>query len=588
MDINERIVYSKEEMLHSLESALDDMRVFRYDSRYRHYFGELFSDKFSIWEKDIIRRKDEPFTIVVVGAFKRGKSTLINALLGETVVTMDVTPETVTTNRISYGIHENLAILLGNRRVKLTDEELKRESLEELLSKVKDSIVGIEIHRPNEFLKKITIIDTPGTDDASNDYTDSVKKVLLQADAVIYVFNVRFPISQTEQFFLRSAIAPQKLTRLFIVGNHTDDLGTQENVERCRDTVRSRISALLPETKIYMVSALDEFCDSLGEERLCPELSDLLSKEFENLRCDISSLVAEEADGVGVARFHKMITLMISDLSAQIENIEHGIHMSTEEAQTALNNFAEQKETKLATEKDLLNGVKEQIESMKNETKGWMREFLQRIIDETQNLYNEKSDILRKYYEYYCVDLLQQALNTCLEYHREQIYGILNNISSPLSDKVADSLSVQDVYQFRFKLENHIWTKGDTAGLAVSLLSNVPFLATVGLMAADGITGYIREREIKSHTPRLIEQINKKMTELSISMDKVVDGVYQSMGDNLEKIVIDYISEQIEIEEEMVKQTVSVSRKEEARKKEIAALLTEARNVLTNAEARLA
>ena len=78
------------------------------------------------------------------------------------------------------------------------------------------------------------------------------------------------------------------------------------------------------------------------------------------------------------------------------------------------------------------------------------------------------------------------------------------------------------------------------------------------------------------------------MTELSISMDKVVDGVYQSMGDNLEKIVIDYISEQIEIEEEMVKQAVSVSRKEEARKKEIAALLTEARNVLTNAEARLA
>ena len=588
MDINERIVYSKEEMLQSLESALDDMRAFRYDSRYRHFLGDIFLEKFSIWEKDIIRRKDEPFTIVVVGAFKRGKSTLINALLGETVVTMDVTPETVTTNRISYGIHENLAILLGNRRVKLTDEELKRESLEELLSKVKDSIVGIEIHRPNEFLKKITIIDTPGTDDASNDYTDSVKKVLLQADAVIYVFNVRFPISQTEQFFLRSAIAPQKLTRLFIVGNHTDDLGTQENVERCRDTVRSRISALLPETKIYMVSALDEFCDSLGEERLCPELSDLLSKEFENLRCDISSLVAEEADGVGVARFHKMITLMISDLSAQIENIEHGIHMSTEEAQTALNNFAEQKETKLATEKDLLNGVKEQIESMKNETKGWMREFLQRIIDETQNLYNEKSDILRKYYEYYCVDLLQQALNTCLEYHREQIYGILNNISSPLSDKVADSLSVQDVYQFRFKLENHIWTKGDTAGLAVSLLSNVPFLATVGLMAADGITGYIREREIKSHTPRLIEQINKKMTELSISMDKVVDGVYQSMGDNLEKIVIDYISEQIEIEEEMVKQTVSVSRKEEARKKEIAALLTEARNVLTNAEARLA
>ena len=588
MDINERIVYSKEEMLQSLESALDDMRVFRYDGRYRQYFGELFSDKFSTWEKDIIRRKDEPFTIVVVGAFKRGKSTLINALLKETVVTMDVTPETVTTNKISYGDHENLAILLEKRRIKLTDEEIKRESLEELLEKSKDSIVGIEIHRPNDFLKKVTIIDTPGTDDASNDYADSVKKALLQADAVIYVFNVKFPISQTEQFFLRSAVMPQNLTRLFIVGNHADDLRTQENVERSRDTVRSRISALLPEAKIYMVSALDELCHSLGKERVCPEISDLLSKEFGDLRGDISSLVAEKADGVGVARFHKMLTLMISDLSAQIDNIEHGIHMSAEEAQITLDKFAQKKEAKLATEKDLLNGIDKQIESMKNETKQWMREFLQRIMNETQNLCNEKSDILRKYYEYYCVDLLQQALNTCIEHHHEQMYGILKSISCPLSDKVADSLSVQDEYQFRFKLENHIWTKGDTAGLAVSLLSNVPFLATVGLMAADGITGYIREREVKNHTPKLIEQINKKMTELSISMNKAIDGVYQSMGINLQKIVTDYISEQIETEEELIKQTVSISCKEEARKKEIAVLLAEARNVIANAETRLA
>ena len=133
MNIMDRIIYSKEEIMHSLDLTLDDLRVFRYDTKYRQYLGDAFVDRFSTLENNIRQRKDEPFTIVVAGAFKRGKSTLINALLKENVVTMDVTPETVTTNRVSYGSHSNEAILSGNRRVKLTDEELKRESLENLL-----------------------------------------------------------------------------------------------------------------------------------------------------------------------------------------------------------------------------------------------------------------------------------------------------------------------------------------------------------------------------------------------------------------------------------------------------------------------
>ena len=98
-----KIEYSNMELKQNLEHALDELHIFRYDNAYRTTLGNAFLDKLTEWEQNIRKYKDSPFTIVVAGDFKRGKSTLINALLGEEVVTTDVTTETVTLNRISSG-----------------------------------------------------------------------------------------------------------------------------------------------------------------------------------------------------------------------------------------------------------------------------------------------------------------------------------------------------------------------------------------------------------------------------------------------------------------------------------------------------
>ena len=44
---------------------------------------------------------DEHFEVAIVGEFKRGKSTLINALLGQEVLPADVLPATATLNRVT-------------------------------------------------------------------------------------------------------------------------------------------------------------------------------------------------------------------------------------------------------------------------------------------------------------------------------------------------------------------------------------------------------------------------------------------------------------------------------------------------------
>jgi GTPase SAR1 family protein len=51
-------------------------------------------------------------SLAVVGDFKRGKSTLINALVGSEVVTTNVTPETVTINYIEHGTENKIEAVL--------------------------------------------------------------------------------------------------------------------------------------------------------------------------------------------------------------------------------------------------------------------------------------------------------------------------------------------------------------------------------------------------------------------------------------------------------------------------------------------
>ena len=360
MDIEDRITYSQEEMLRKLDSALEEMRVFRYDVRYRR-LGDAFMDKCRQSLENIEKRRANPFTLVVVGEFKRGKSSLINALLQENVVTTDVTPETVTINRVSYGLPANEAILSGGRRVKLANEELKRDMLEKVLSNFDEPITELEIRRENEFLQKVTIIDTPGLDDALKDFSDHVAEALMQADAVIYVFNSSYPISMTEQFFLRSAIIPGQFTDLFLIGNFADNLETTETVKRMRETVQKRLQGLLPNAKIYMVSALDELSRIQNLKRPLPDMASALEEEFSSLRQDLEKTVEEKAETCVLDRVQRLSLSMIDELEQELDSISQGLVMDAKKREEVLSKLQKEKESELNKQKATLEEVKNRI-----------------------------------------------------------------------------------------------------------------------------------------------------------------------------------------------------------------------------------
>lgn len=567
--------------MQSVEGALEKLNVLRYDSRYQLLLGDKLIHRLNIWDQSIRRRRKDPFTLVVIGDFKRGKSTFINALLGEEVVTTDVTTETVTFNRISYGASGNEAVLSGKRRMRLSDSELKKEELEKIIEQTGETITCIELKRPCEILKDITIIDTPGTGDAMRDFSGQVEEYLMQADAVVYLYSVKYPLSQTEQMFLKTAVLPQQYTKLFLIGNYADTMENEKSYHRIRGVVEEKVHNLLPEAEILTVSALDELCRQLELERPCEALSSILEDQFQRFRTQLADLIAGKKDTVIVDRMQRLTNAMLQELDKELTILENGLSMSSEDARRQLEELQEQKQLSVKKQEDAIHRIDSLIVKMSGDANGWMMDFLERVRNETSNLEAVSTDDLFKYYSFYCIDIMQQAMNTCIEYHTEQMFEELEEISMSLArDILAGNLKKDNTYHFRFNLDNKVWTKGDNVGLAVSMISSLGTFTTIASLAADAFTGFMRQGEVEKKKPDVIKQILSQMRGLESSIASTITGLYTRLGENAKKSILEFYEDELEKAEHLVTQSAAVTNSEEKEKDKIRSAAASARHIL--------
>lgn len=152
--------------------------------------------------RDLERSVVHPFNLAVFGRMKTGKSSLINALIGENLAVTGVEEATATINVISHSLSANQ---LGHFTVHWKDEppqtypveDLQKEwcgKTPEVLENVRRTSF-IELYSSLEFLKLCEITDTPGTgsevtehEKVTQDFLDATVKQGRKADAIIYVF----------------------------------------------------------------------------------------------------------------------------------------------------------------------------------------------------------------------------------------------------------------------------------------------------------------------------------------------------------------------------------------------------------------
>jgi hypothetical protein len=157
-------------------------------------------------------RLKRPNTIVcVVGEFKQGKSSLINALLGQTVCPVDDDLATSAITMVRFGEKAGATV----RRADGDDKESIQIPIAELSQWVSETgnpgnekgVERVEISVPSPLLKQgLVIVDTPGMGGLGAGHAAATLSFLPFADGLIFVSDVSTELSAPEIDFLRQAI----------------------------------------------------------------------------------------------------------------------------------------------------------------------------------------------------------------------------------------------------------------------------------------------------------------------------------------------------------------------------------------------
>jgi GTPase SAR1 family protein len=149
----------------------------------------------------------QPMRVAIVGLIKAGKSTLMNALLGEQVVATGIVEATFNINWFKYDSEPSIIVHFKDKRSPETKSIAQLQALTLRAQENHDyllSIKYIEVKYPNDILKIFNLIDTPGLDsfyEADSDNTKDflrlhgeeltaiTQKEAAQADAVMYLFS---------------------------------------------------------------------------------------------------------------------------------------------------------------------------------------------------------------------------------------------------------------------------------------------------------------------------------------------------------------------------------------------------------------
>ncbi len=177
----------------------------------------------------LVNEMDELFLLVVVGEYNSGKSTFINALLGDEVFAMGDLPTTRAISILRYG-EAGPPESIGNHM--------------------------LLYHYPLEVLRDLDIVDTPGTNSIERMEEEITREFVPRADLVLFVTSLLQPLTASELDFL-SHIRQWGKKVVFVV-NGIDRRNTDEQLDRVRGyltrEVTARLGAAAP--SLYFISAL--------------------------------------------------------------------------------------------------------------------------------------------------------------------------------------------------------------------------------------------------------------------------------------------------------------------------------------------
>jgi tRNA U34 5-carboxymethylaminomethyl modifying GTPase MnmE/TrmE len=178
------------------------------------------------------RLREERFHLAVLGQFKRGKSTLLNALLEEEALPVSVIPLTAIPTFIRSGDRRHARVIFNGGESSIERDAANTQELSEFLAQYvteeanpanRLGVSYVEVLHPAPFLRAgVVLIDTPGIGSTHRHNTEATLNFIPQCDAALFVVSPDPPITEVEIEFLREV--QSRISRVFYVLSKADYL----------------------------------------------------------------------------------------------------------------------------------------------------------------------------------------------------------------------------------------------------------------------------------------------------------------------------------------------------------------------------
>jgi GTPase SAR1 family protein len=369
-----------------------------------------------ICEELIEKIENNVFNLVVLGQFKRGKTSLINALLGSEILPTGIVPLTSIATVLKYGETFNIKVYFNDGRVIETEPtSLTQYVTEKGNPKNEKDVQEVVITYPSSYLKDgVRLIDTPGVGSVYEHNTDLAYQYLPKSDAALFLFSVDQPVSKAELDFLKDV--KEYSHRIFFLQNKADYVDSEDLSESISFSKKIIEECMGSEVKIFPLSA------KLALEGKLSGIKRLLEKsflpEFEHI---LNTFLMQEKGDVLLLSVTNNLLRLLSQARLGLELEMKSLVTPLDELKEKIKIF-ENKKKEVLVEKDdfslLLDGeIKKIINSvLEEDSKTFRQELILKVSEGFEKSYGEYSSMsmkeLRNHLEQQIITEVRQAFMT--------------------------------------------------------------------------------------------------------------------------------------------------------------------------------
>jgi GTP-binding protein EngB required for normal cell division len=508
-------------------------------------------------DRDLVKKMEEDrFHLVVVGEFNHGKSSFVNALLGETVLPVGVTPTTAAIHHLKYAdAPESTVVYTSGKRETIPFGDTRKFAVGGGASA--DEVDYLEVGYPAALLKeRILLVDTPGVNDLSLQRADITYSYIPRADAVLFLLDAGQILKESERQFLNDKLLKASRDKIVFVITKWDILNDDEKKEALA-YARTQLANLVKDPVVFPISAETALQGGPGSKGMAESgMPELLAHLTTFLAEERGRILLDNALGEGLnvaALLGKGVDARRRSMAMKTDELERRIKMLEEDLAGAAGTI-EQRRIK----------IREEISGIKVAAQKDLDHFVEETIRQLPNVIDSaKREDLRKFLPAFLQDTFKtwaeaegKEIGSKLETLAEKTIALIKEDANDATKKVAQTLG-QEVKKLDVQIDTFRYDAGVAAvllvGIGTAVAGSLMIGAMIALLGAPALALFVRDRvdaeykkQAKEQAPDVIraaaKQVGPKVDEMIEDFAKKLDTWVVTAGEELYREVLEVLN----------------------------------------------